>query len=59
VASEVIEAFLERYGPERLIFGSDYPFGVPGPQLRGLGSMGIGNDDLRKVVSGNILRLLR
>jgi predicted TIM-barrel fold metal-dependent hydrolase len=53
-----ISIFLETYGADRLIFGSDYPFGMPGPQLNRLTRMGIGKNDLEKICSGNILGLL-
>lgn len=54
-----ISIFLEKYGADRLIFGSDYPFGKPSLQLNQIASMGIGQDDLEKICSGNILRLLQ
>jgi hypothetical protein len=53
-----ISAFLDRYGPDRLLFGSDWPFGSPGLQLEGLKNSGIGREDLQKICSGNILRLM-
>lgn len=53
-----IQAFLDRYGAERLLFGSDYPFGYPGNQLQNLLRMGISQEDLEKICSRNILRLL-
>ena len=54
-----ISSFLERYGADRLIFGSDYPFGMPGHQLNQLIGMGIGQNDLEKICSRNILKLLK
>ena len=57
--SEEIEIFLERYGPSRLLFGSDYPFGMPGPQLQQLKGIGIGEGDLKMICGGNIDGILR
>jgi len=54
-----ISSFLERYGADRLIFGSDFPFGMPGHQLNQLIGMGIGQNDLEKMCSQNILKLLK
>jgi hypothetical protein len=53
-----IETFLSTYGPDRLIFGSDYPFGMPVSQLRNVTRLGIDTNDLDKILSGNILTLL-
>jgi hypothetical protein len=50
--------FLGRHGSERLLFGSDYPFGHPGPQLDGLKRMGIDGEHLERICSKNILGLL-
>ena len=57
--SEEIRTFLDRYGSRRLLFGSDYPFGMPGPQLQQLKTIGIANSDLARICGENIRRLLR
>lgn len=54
-----ISNFLDRYGPERLVFGSDYPFGMPGSQLDQIKNMGIADKDLEKVCGKNIQKLLK
>jgi len=54
-----ISNFLENYGADGLIFGSDYPFGMPGHQLNRLTRMGIGQNDLEKICFRNILKLLK
>ena len=53
-----IETFLATYGPDRLIFGSDFPFGMPASQLRTVTRLGLSPEDLEKILSGNIMRLL-
>jgi predicted TIM-barrel fold metal-dependent hydrolase len=50
--------FIRNYGPERLLFGSDFPFGDPGNELRKVYSLGLSDADLELVTSGNILRLI-
>ncbi len=54
-----ITAYLRRRGANGLIFGSDWPFGDPGAQLRELKSLEIPRKDLENICSGNILRLLK
>lgn len=53
-----IRHFLEHYGPDKLLFGSDYPFGTPGQELGKIERMKLGPADFAKVVCGNILGLL-
>ena len=51
--------FLNRYGSDRLLFGSDFPFGTPGSELQKVIRLNLGKEDFDKVVSHNILRLLK
>lgn len=50
--------FIDHYGPERLLFGSDFPFGMPGQELRKIESLGLASAELEKVLGGNILALI-
>ena len=50
--------FLEHYGPHKLLFGSDYPFGLPAGELRKIERLNLNADDFARVVAGNILTLL-
>ena len=50
--------FIQSYGSERLMFGSDFPFGMPGHELRKVLSLGLSSYDLDMVLSGNLLRLI-
>jgi predicted TIM-barrel fold metal-dependent hydrolase len=52
-----IADFAESYGVERMIFGSDYPFGVPAHEKRKVTNLFTGKD-LDLVLSGNLLQLL-
>jgi hypothetical protein len=50
--------FLQHYGAERLLFGSDFPFGDPRHELRKVHSLGLSDAGLEQVLGGNIRRLI-
>jgi len=50
--------FAENFGPERLLFGSDYPFGEPGDELSRLRAVGFSDAELEMICSANISKLL-
>jgi predicted TIM-barrel fold metal-dependent hydrolase len=50
--------FVQHYGPERLLFGSDFPFGAPGHELRKVEAINLSSMDLEKILSGNLLGLI-
>jgi len=52
-----ISDFASRYGIDRIIFGSDYPFGSPYHEKKKVMNLFSGSD-LAAVVSGNLLRVL-
>lgn len=54
-----IREFLERYGPHRLLYGSDYPFSTPLACKRKILELGLPSADEELIFSGNILRLLK
>jgi hypothetical protein len=58
-APEEIRHFLEQYGPDRLLFGSDFPFGMPGYELHKLQRLGLPDVDLAKILAGNFLALMK
>ncbi|HME45610.1 MAG TPA: amidohydrolase family protein [Syntrophorhabdales bacterium] len=53
------------FGPKRIVFGSDYPFGAEDGEkhirgnLAGLKSLNITDDDMRQILEGNAKRLLK
>ena len=55
---EHMRHFIRHYGPERLLFGSDFPFGAPGHELRKVEALNLASADLDKVLGGNILDLI-
>ncbi len=52
-----IDDFADAYGIERMMFGSDYPFGIPASEKRKVMECFSGKD-LDSVLSGNLWRLL-
>jgi predicted TIM-barrel fold metal-dependent hydrolase len=52
-----IEDFADRYGIDRILFGSDYPFGIPAHERQKLVSI-FSEEELAPVLSGNLRRLL-
>ena len=54
-----IMTFLDRYGSDRLLFGSDFPFGNPGSELNGVVRLNLGKRDFENIVCHNILRLVQ
>jgi predicted TIM-barrel fold metal-dependent hydrolase len=53
----LVEA-VRRVGPEKIIFGSDGPWLHPGVELFKVRALGLERSDERKVMGGNILRLI-
>jgi aminocarboxymuconate-semialdehyde decarboxylase len=53
------------FGPNRIMFATDYPFGGEGGELfirenlSGVRSMNIPGDEMEKILSGNARRLLK
>jgi hypothetical protein len=51
--------YLSRYGPGRLIFGSDYPFGSPGSELAKILHLNLPEAQAQAVLGGNFRRVCR
>lgn len=56
--SQTIKIFLEEVGPERILFGSDIPFGHMKTELNKILSLELEPKTLKMVVGGNALRLI-
>jgi uncharacterized protein len=54
-----MEKFLKRYGSEKLLFGSDFPFGIPSSELAKVKHLSLKDEDFANVVNRNVLRLTR
>lgn len=55
----IIMEYLRTIGPERLIFGSDVPFGMMSQELGKIFSLPIGEDERNLILSKNIKGLIR
>jgi predicted TIM-barrel fold metal-dependent hydrolase len=58
-SSDTVMRFIEKVGHERVLFGSDIPFGTMKWELEKVLSLPIGDDKKECILSKNILRLIR
>lgn len=58
LAHRQLEAYVERYGPDRLLFGSRLPLYTPASSLAVLASARISDADRLAIAGGNLRRLL-
>ncbi|MBN2533188.1 MAG: amidohydrolase family protein [Spirochaetales bacterium] len=56
--SSDIKDFIETYGCRKLIFGSDFPFGIPENEKKKILDLVIRDEEKELILSGNILTLL-
>ncbi len=56
--SDVIKDYLQNYGHERIMFGSDFPFGDPAAELDKIVRLKLPLDQFERVVGLNIAELL-
>ncbi|MFB3884483.1 MAG: amidohydrolase family protein [Thermodesulfobacteriota bacterium] len=56
--SETVMKFIEKIGPERVLFGSDIPFGTMKPELEKILSLPIEEDNKELILSCNLKRLI-
>ena len=54
----IILDYLKRYGDNRILFGSDFPFGDPKSELRKILRLDVSDETRRGLLSGNLRRLL-
>jgi predicted TIM-barrel fold metal-dependent hydrolase len=54
-----IRDYLDRYGSERLMFGSDYPFSRPAAELAKIMGLGLPDAEVRAILGDNFKRLCR
>jgi len=53
-----VEYFAKRVGAERVLYGSDLPYANPAYRIGQVIGTRVGDDDLRKILGGNMARLL-
>jgi predicted TIM-barrel fold metal-dependent hydrolase len=57
---EVIQTFIREFGPERVLLGSDWPWGYQEPSIRLVRQATFGNEKLAEAIcSGNALRIMK
>ena len=54
-----IKDFIRRFGTDRLLFGSDYPFGTPGAELDKILGLNLPKAQTRAILGDNFRRLCR
>lgn len=57
-SSHEIEHYIENYGHDRILFGSDFPFGEPAVELRKILNLNLPKDIEIQILSENLKRLL-
>jgi len=55
---EQLRMFLDAYGPDKLLYGSDYPFDDPAFCLQAIRALGLAPADEELILAGNALRLI-
>jgi uncharacterized protein len=56
--ADLITDYVNRYGSERIMFGSDFPFGDPRYELRKILRLRLTDDQKEALIGGNVRRLL-
>ena len=57
-SSDEMKDYIATYGCERILFGSDFPFGDPQTELLKILNLSISDKEKELLLSGNILRLM-
>ncbi len=55
---QVNEAIVQKLGASRLLYGCDYPYGMPGDNLRRVQRLPIGQEEKEQMLGENVRRLL-
>ncbi|WP_051564510.1 amidohydrolase family protein [Desulfovermiculus halophilus] len=56
-SEQTIAEYIRRYGPDKLLFGSDFPFGSPGSELSKIRNLDAAPEVKESVLGKNFLRL--
>jgi predicted TIM-barrel fold metal-dependent hydrolase len=54
-----LRSLIERHGPERVVFASDWPMADPAREIATIEGLGLADSDTEAVLGGNLERLLR
>jgi uncharacterized protein len=53
-----VRRFVERHGPERVLFATDWPMADPAREIAAIEALGLSGDDTAAILGGNMSRLL-
>jgi hypothetical protein len=54
-----VRALVQRHGPERVVFASDWPMADPAAEIAAVRALGLADDETAAVLGGNAVALLR
>jgi predicted TIM-barrel fold metal-dependent hydrolase len=54
-----VRRIIEAHGPDRVVFGSDWPMSDPAANIAAIQELGLSSDDTQAILGGNLGRLLR
>ena len=57
IPREMVLRMLEKFGPERFLFGTDFPMWSPKEELARFLTLGLGDDVNEKILYGNFMKL--
>ena len=55
---QVNQSIVQSLGASRLLYGCDYPYGMPGDNLRRVQRLQISEEEKEQMLGGNVRRLL-
>jgi predicted TIM-barrel fold metal-dependent hydrolase len=55
---DTVRMMIEKHGPERVVFASDWPMADPGAEIEAIRALGLSDADTEAVLGGNLARLL-
>jgi hypothetical protein len=58
VEPEVLRSIIDRHGPDRVVFGSDWPMADPTAEIAAIRALGLADADTEAVLGGTLTRLL-
>ena len=53
-----VRAIIERHGPDRIIYGSDWPMADPAREVAAIEDLGLAAADTEAILGGNLLRII-
>ena len=58
IPRDMVLRMLDRFGPERFLFGTDFPMWSPKEELARFAALGLDEDTRQKILYGNFMKLL-